>query len=92
MRYLDALAHVADPTLAVRSLDAITTRKRTDSGRTLKPFSPLSRPDHELFEALLRGEHTLRGFTNRDPPASRHDGAPADPPTPSLRTAWRSAT
>lgn len=66
MRYLDALAHVADPTLAVRSLDAITTRKRTDSGRTLKPFNPLSRPDRELFEALLRGEHTLRGFTNRD--------------------------
>ena len=65
-RYLDALAHVDDPTPAIRALDALTARASSKNGRTVRPFNPLSRHDRVLFEALLSGEHALHGFTNRD--------------------------
>jgi DNA-binding IclR family transcriptional regulator len=32
----------------------------------VKAFNPLSRPDNQLFAALMSGEHTLHGFANRD--------------------------
>jgi hypothetical protein len=56
-RYLDALAHVDDPTPAIRALDALTARTSSPNGRTARPFNPLSRHDRTLFEALLSGEH-----------------------------------
>jgi hypothetical protein len=65
-RYLDALAHVDDPTPAIRALDALTARASSPNGRTVRPFNPLSRHDRVVFEALLSGEHALHGFTNRD--------------------------
>jgi hypothetical protein len=65
-RYLDALAHVDDPTPAIRALDGLTARASSPNGRTVRPFNPLSRHDRLLFEALLSGEHALHGFTNRD--------------------------
>ncbi len=65
-RYLEALAHVDDPTPAVRALDRLTTRAASASGRTVRPFNPLSRGERTLFEALLSGEHALHGFRNRD--------------------------
>jgi hypothetical protein len=66
LRYLDALAHVDDPTPAIRALDALTARASTSNGRTVRPFNPLSRHDRVLFEALLSGDHALHGFNNRD--------------------------
>jgi hypothetical protein len=65
-RYLDALAHVDDPTPAIRALDALSTRATTPTGRTVRPFNPVARQDRILFEALMSGEHVLRGFTNRE--------------------------
>src|SRR5437899_4549778 len=65
-RYLDALAHVDDPTPAIRALDALTARASSPNGRTVRPFNPLSRHDRVLFESLLSGEHALHGFANRD--------------------------
>jgi hypothetical protein len=65
-RYLDALSQVQDPTLAVRDLDALTTKATANDGRTVTAFNPLSRNDRMLFEVLLLGEHALHGFTNRD--------------------------
>jgi hypothetical protein len=65
-RYLDALSQVQDPTLAVRDLDALTTKAKAKDGRTVTAFNPLSRNDRTLFEVLLLGEHALHGFTNRD--------------------------
>jgi len=65
-RYLNALAQVDDPTLGLRALDAITSRKQPLSARPVKPFNPLSRPDSQLFAALMSGEHILHGFANRD--------------------------
>jgi len=63
-RYLHALAHVDDPTPAIRALDALTARASSPNGRTVRPFNPLSRHDRVVFEALLSGEHALHGFTN----------------------------
>jgi hypothetical protein len=65
-RYLEALSQVQDPTLAVRDLDALTTKAKANDGRTVTAFNPLSRNDRMLFEVLLLGEHALHGFTNRD--------------------------
>ncbi len=65
-RYLDALAHVDDPTPAIRALDALTARASSPNGRTVRPFNPLSRHDRVLFESLLSGQHALHGFANRD--------------------------
>lgn len=65
-RYLDALAVVDDPTNAKRDLDRITTRKKDAAGRGCSGFNPLAHPDVELFQAVMDGEHCLRGFTNRD--------------------------
>jgi hypothetical protein len=65
-RYLNPLAQVEDPTRGVRALDAITARKKTHGSRTVKPFHPLSPLDTQLFATLMRGEHALHGFTNRD--------------------------
>jgi len=64
-RYLDALAEVADPSAALRQLDKLVTRRRDDKGRSVRPFNPLARLDHDIFRALLAGEHQLHGFTNR---------------------------
>ena len=66
MRYLDALAHVSGPAPALRQLDAVVTRRTAESGRTAKPFNPLSKADHDLFRALLDGDHLIHGFNNRD--------------------------
>jgi len=65
-RYLNALAQVDDPTPGLRALDAITSRKQPLSARPVRAFNPLSRPDSQLFAALMSGEHALHGFANRD--------------------------
>jgi hypothetical protein len=65
-RYLNALAQVDDPTPGLRGLDTITTRKRLAVGRPVTAFSPVARPDSQLFIALMSGEHAVHGFANRD--------------------------
>jgi len=65
-RYLDALAVVDDPTNAKRDLDRITTRKKDAAGRGCSAFNPPAHHDIELFQAVMDGEHCLRGFANRD--------------------------
>lgn len=65
-RYLDALAVVDNPGNAKRDLDRMTTRKKDAAGRGCSGFNPLARQDAELFQAVMDGQHCLRGFTNRD--------------------------
>ena len=65
-RYLDALAVVDDPTPAIQQLDDVTTRKNTASGRGVRAFNPLSRDDTQLFQAMMAGEHCIRGLSNAD--------------------------
>src|SRR5439155_1191266 len=64
-RYLEALAVVDDPTKAKHDLDRMTTRKQDTAGRGCSGFNPLARPDAELFQTVMDGDHCLRGFTNK---------------------------
>ena len=61
-RYLDALGVVNDPTNAKRDLDRITTRKKDAADRGCSAFNPPAHHDVELFQAVMDGEHCLRGF------------------------------
>jgi len=74
-RYLEALAVVDDPTAAIHRLDEITTRKETKSGRGVRAFNPLSRDDIQLFQAMMAGEHFIRGLSNADI-RTRLEGSP----------------
>jgi hypothetical protein len=69
-RYLDALAAVDDPTKGKQALQRLTTTKRDAAGRPSSPwgpgFNPMAQLDADLFKSLMDGEHSLRGFTNRD--------------------------
>jgi hypothetical protein len=65
-RYLDALAVVDDPAPAHRALDRLVQPVRDRHGRSSRAFNPATTPDLTLFAAVLRGEHTLQGFRNRE--------------------------
>ncbi len=64
-RYLEALAVVEDDGAARRLLDRVT-RPAKLNGQRRRALQPLSSADQALFLAVLRGEHRLRGFRNRD--------------------------
>ena len=77
-RYLDALAVVDDPSAAYKLLDRVC-EPAAYGDRRRRGLNPLRRDDVRLFEAALRGEHHLRGFTNRDLAANLGYGRPSDP-------------
>jgi hypothetical protein len=62
-RYLEALSVVQSTTPIHRVLDPISQRTRQGRSRALRPIAP---DDAKLFEAILRGEHMINGFANRD--------------------------
>jgi hypothetical protein len=64
-RYLDALAVVDDDSEARRLLDRATKPVQVN-GRRKRALQPLSPGDQQLFLAVLRGEHRLKGFRNQD--------------------------
>lgn len=64
-RYLDALATVRDPTPAFQELDRLAKPVRVN-GRPLRGFNPIDLEDLHVFRAVLRGEHAIHGFRNRD--------------------------
>jgi hypothetical protein len=64
-RYLNALAVVDDPTNARRAIQALAVPAR-QKGRSYRGFNPACRQDVQLFAAVMRGEHLLQGFRNRD--------------------------
>lgn len=64
-RYLEALAVVDDDSAARRLLDRVTKPAKLN-GRGKRALQPLSAADQQLFAAVLRGEHRLRGFRNKD--------------------------
>ncbi|MGH6636493.1 MAG: hypothetical protein ACRED0_10320 [Gammaproteobacteria bacterium] len=65
-RYLEALAVVDDPTQAIRGLNAMTKRKSTRAGQSVKAFNPLSQEEQRIFKALLSGAHAMSGFRNAE--------------------------
>jgi hypothetical protein len=64
-RYLNGLAVVDDPQVSQDVLDRVCSRA-SFAGRKRRALNPLSREDQQLFHAVLRGEHALRGFRSRD--------------------------
>jgi hypothetical protein len=64
-RYLDALAVVDDDSEARRLLER-ATRPAKLHGKRKRALQPLSAADQQVFLAVLRGEHRLQGFRNRD--------------------------
>jgi hypothetical protein len=64
-RYLDALAGVNDPAPAYRLLNACAAPLKIGC-RSYRGFNPAAHEDVALFQAILRGEHAIQGFRNRD--------------------------
>lgn len=64
-RYLEALAVVADDSAARRMLDRVTKPAKLN-GKGKRALQPLSPAEQRLFVAVLRGEHRLQGFRNKD--------------------------
>jgi hypothetical protein len=64
-RYLEALAVVGEPSPTTEVLDPLSQRVRKE-GRAYRPLRPIAPQDNELFAVVMRGEHLLDGFRNRD--------------------------
>lgn len=64
-RYLEALAVVDDLGAGQRELDQ-RCAPVPYQGRRRRALQPLGPDDQALFQAVLRGEHALRGFRNGD--------------------------
>ncbi len=63
--YLAALLAVDDDSAARKLLDR-ATKPAELNGRRKRALQPLSPADQQLFLAVMRGEHRLRGFRNSD--------------------------
>lgn len=64
-RYLEALAVVDDPAPSYQQVRRLAERKVVRQ-RSYAGFNPASQDDVRLFQAVLHGDHLLRGFHNRD--------------------------
>ena len=64
-RYLEALGAVESPTPLER-LSAPLCRAVEKDGRRYRALNPLSDEDAMVLEAVMRGEHLISGFRNRD--------------------------
>jgi hypothetical protein len=65
LRYLEALSAVADPTQSYQQVERLVQPRKVGT-RSSAGFNPARREDIRLFQAVLRGEHHLWGFRNRD--------------------------
>jgi hypothetical protein len=64
-RYLNALAVVDRPQASVKILDRVNKPARLGQRRR-RGLNLLRRQEQQLFRAVLRGEHHINGFRNRD--------------------------
>lgn len=67
-RYLNALGAAMSKvprSRAIKELDDLGT-PHTTGGKHVPRLAPLSRRDCEIFQAILHGEHAIRGFRNKD--------------------------
>jgi hypothetical protein len=64
-RYLEALSIVTDDRASRKLIDR-ATKPAELNGRRKRALQPLNPDDQKLFLAVMRGEHRLRGFRNRD--------------------------
>ena len=78
-RYLEALSAIEDPSAAYALLDDVC-EPVLYRGRRRRGLQPLRRSEVALFASVLRGEHAIHGFRNRDLaqqlcPSTRRDPA-----------------
>lgn len=64
-RYLEALSAVDEPDLSDGEVHRFSERKRVNE-RSYRGFNPFNKDDLALFAAVIRGEHYIMGFRNRD--------------------------
>jgi hypothetical protein len=62
-RYLNALSVVENPTRSYQHV-AHLSESKVHRGRRYAGFNPARRKDIQLFQAVMRGEHQIRGFYN----------------------------
>ena len=62
-RYLEFLSSIDDPTVAIETVRRVS-EKVHETGRAYSGFNFFSEHDVNLFEIILRGEHTIQGFRN----------------------------
>jgi hypothetical protein len=64
-RYLEALSVVKQPAPTHQVLDPVS-RRVVKQGRGYRGLRPITPEETELFRAILRGEHLIQGFRNKD--------------------------
>ncbi len=77
-RYLEALAVVEAPRAIEKQLDRASQPTRFH-GRRRRGLNLLRVEEQRLFRAVLRGQHRLQGFRNRDVAEYLFGGTPRDP-------------
>jgi hypothetical protein len=77
-RYLEALAVVNDLGVGQRELDR-RSAPIFFQGRRRRGLDVLGRDDQALFQAVLRGEHAIRGFRNGELAERLFGPSPQDP-------------
>ena len=77
-RYLEALSVVDNLGVGQRELDW-RCASVSFQGRRRRGLQPLSRDDQALFQAVLRGEHAVRGFRNGEVAERLYGPRPKDP-------------
>jgi hypothetical protein len=64
-RYLEALSVVKRPAPTQEVLDPVS-RRVVKEGRAYRALRPITEEEAALFEAVLKGEHLVQGFRNKD--------------------------
>jgi hypothetical protein len=64
-RYLQALSVVKVPGPTYQVLDPVS-RRVVEDGRPYRGLRPITPEESDLFRAVLRGEHLVQGFRNKD--------------------------
>jgi hypothetical protein len=85
-RYLRALAVVDGPQASAKVLDRVQKPARLGSRRR-RGLQLLGTAEQQLFRAVLRGEHQVNGFRNRDLQAVLYPARPKDLAEQRRRTA-----
>ena len=64
-RYTDFISQLEDPSAGTRIVQKVT-KTIVEAGRTFKGFNFFDAADEQLFELVVRGEHTISGLRNSD--------------------------
>ncbi|MGH9891709.1 MAG: hypothetical protein ACREA0_06955 [bacterium] len=64
-RYLNALAEAQPKGEVQRELEDLC-RSKVNQGRRVSKYNPTSRQDRRVFQGVMKGEHAITGFRNKD--------------------------